>query len=75
MHAITNVFLFSQDPKTIEHEQAEGGDLYAMPQKDKKKKKKKEKDEEEIAQMYSSVDKKQKQRSEGVSWERVRSEE
>ena len=47
-----NVFLFSKDPKTIEHEQAEGGDLYAMPQKVNNKKGKEEEEEEEVAQMY-----------------------
>ena len=61
-----NVFLFSWDPKTIEHEQAEGGDLYAMPQKVNNKKGKEE--EEEVAQMYSVVDKMQKQKSAGVRW-------
>ena len=40
-----------------------------MPQKDKKKIKKKGKEEEEeVAQMYSVVDKTQKQKSAGVSW-------
>ena len=51
--------------------------MYAMPQKDGKKKKKKDKgkkgeepkSEEAIAQMYSTVDKNQKQKSEGVSWQ------
>ena len=64
-----------QDPQSIEHQQAESGDMYAMPQKEGKKKKKKEKGkkgeepktEEELAQMYSTVDKNQKQKSEGVS--------
>ena len=64
-----------QDPQSIEHQQAESGDMYTMPQKDGKKKKKKgkkgkePKSEEEVAQMYSTVDKNQKQKSEGVSWQ------
>ena len=48
--------------------------MYAMPQKNGKKKEKDKKgeepkSEEEVAQMYSTVDKNQKQKSEGVSWQ------
>ena len=63
-----------QDPQSIKHQQAESGDMYAMPQKDGKKKDKgkkgeEPKSEEELAQMYSILDKNQKQKSEGMSWQ------
>ena len=64
----------SQDPSTIEHQEAPGGELYAMPQKSSKKGKKKKDEEthelteEEKAALYSVPDRKgQKAKSEGVS--------
>ena len=66
----------SQDPQTIEHEQAESGALYATPQKKKGNKEKKKKDQAEadvdegaaVAALYSIPDKKgQKEKSTGVS--------
>ena len=60
-----------QDPSSIQHQQAESGDVYAMPQAKKSKKGKKREEsvsEEEKAAMYSMPDRKgQKAKSEGVS--------
>ena len=63
----------SQDPSTIEHQEAPGGELYAMPQKPSKKGKKKEEEAHELtekekaAALYSVPDRKgQKAKSEGV---------
>ena len=58
-----------QDPKTIKHQQAASGDEYAMPEKKEKKGSKKGEpvSDEQIAQIYSTVDKTQKHKSQGVS--------
>ena len=58
-----------QEPKTIKHQQAASGDEYAMPEKKEKKGSKKGEpvSDEQIAQIYSTVDKTQKHKSQGVS--------
>ena len=56
-----------QDPGTIEHQEAPGGDVYAVSQK-KGKRAKKEKGKEESAALYSKPDREgQKAKSQGVS--------
>ena len=57
-------YLHIQDPGTIEHQQAPGGDVYAVSQK----KAKKEKRKGDTAALYSKPDREgQKAKSEGVS--------
>ena len=70
-HTLLNVS-YPKDPSTIEHQEAPGGEMYAMPQKTSKKGKKTKKDdelsEEEKAALYSVPDRKgQKAKSDGVS--------
>ena len=70
-----DVVCITQDPSTIQHQEAPSGDVYAMPQKTGNKEKKKkeaeveEMSEEQKAALYSVPDRKgQKSKSEGVSF-------